>query len=209
MKSGLEIFARYSDYLLYQTKHARSFEGEIPQYKEGQEEYIKKEFSDFDRKIAILDCACGDGTGLECFKTLGFKNVIGAELCKEKVKLAKKSRFSVFAADMHDLPFHPSSFDIIYSSHTLEHALDPDKVIRSFHDLLRLFGLLLVVLPYPDDVNDEHRCKAHCGSKQLGLDLRDKGETVVYFFLERGFVLKSKTFSSEREPEIWLKLEKV
>jgi len=209
MKSGPEIFARYSDYLLYQTKYACSFEGKIPQYKEGQEEYIKKEFSDFDRKLAILDCACGDGTGLKCFKTLGFENVVGAELCEEKVKLAKKSRFKVFAADMHDLPFHPSSFDIIYSSHTLEHALDPNKVVQNFHDLLRLFGLLFVILPYPDDVSDEHRSKTHCGSKQLYLDVRDQGLTTVDFFLERGFALNSKQFNSLREPEIWLKLERI
>lgn len=209
MKNNLKIFARYSDYLVYQTKRACSFEGKIPRYKKGQEEYIKKEFSHFDRKIAILDCACGDGTGLKCFRTLGFKNVIGAELCRKKVKFAKKSRFKVSVADMHDLPFHPSSFDIIYSSHSLEHALDPDKVVQGFHDLLRLFGLLFIVLPYPDDMSDEHRRKAHCGSIQLGLDLKDEGETVVDFFLERGFALKSKKFSSEREPEIWLELERI
>jgi len=211
LKSNSRIFPRYSDYLVYQTEHARSLEGSILRWKEGQREYIKKQFSGFNRGVAILDCACGDGTGLKCFKSLDFRNVIGVELCREKVQLAKKSGFKVLTQDMHKLSsvFHPGSFDIIYSSHTLEHAFDPDKVVRSFYELLRLFGLMLVILPFPDNVEDKHRGKAHCGSKQLGLDIADDGRTTTDFFLNRGFALNSKQFDSQREPEIWLKLEKI
>lgn len=211
VKNDSKIFLDYADYLAYQTEHARSFEGKIPKYAHGQKEYIRKKFSSFDRKLSILDCACGDGTGLRCFKSLGFKNVIGVELCPEKIHLANRSGFKIFNEDMHKLLsiFHPSSFDIIYSSHSLEHAFDPDKVVRNFWELLGLFGRLFVVLPYPDNINDKHRRKAHCGSKILGLDRRDQGTDTSDFFTKRGFALRLKEFNSQREAEIWLELEKI
>lgn len=211
MKTSSALFAKYSDYLVYQTKNACSFEGQISRYKSGQEKFIKREFSSIDRNASILDCACGDGTGLQCFKSLDLKNVVGVELCQKKVQLARKSKFKIFRKDMHKLlsVFHPSTFDIIFSSHTLEHAFDPDRVIRDFHELLRLFGFIFIVLPYPDEVKDEHRKKAHCGSEELGLTIKDKGKTTVEYFLNRGFGLVSKEFNSEREPEIWLKLERI
>jgi len=211
VKKSFPLFATYSDYLAYQTKHACSLEGQIPRYKKGQEKFIKKEFLNIDRNASILDCACGDGTGLQCFKSLGFKNVVGIELCRKKARLARKSKFKIFQKDMHNLlsVFHPSTFDIIFSSHTLEHAFDPNQVIRSFHELLRFLGSIFIVLPYPDEVEDKHRKKAHCGSEKLGLTIKDEGETAVQYFLNREFRLASKKFNSEREPEIWLKLERI
>lgn len=211
MKTSSALFAKYSDYLVYQTKHACSFEGQISRYKKGQEEFIKKEFLDLDRNASILDCACGDGTGLQCFESLGFKNVVGVELCREKARLARRSKFKVFQKDMHKLLsiFRPSTFDIIFSSHTLEHAFDPDRVVRNFHELLRFLGSIFIVLPYPDEVKDKHRKKAHCGSEELGLTIKDKGKTAVEYFLNQGFGLVSKEFNSERESEIWLKLERI
>lgn len=209
MRNNSIIFSKYSDYLVYQTECAYSLESEIPKYREGQEEYIKEKFSDFDRKTAILDCACGDGIGLRCFGSLNFTNVVGIELSQEKAELAKKFGFKVFVEDMHKLlvSFNLNSFDVIYSSHTLEHALDPDKVLWNFHEILRPFGFLLVVLPYPDNIKNEHRSKAHCGSQFLGLDIEDQGQTTVKFFLERGFALKSQEFRARREPETWLKFK--
>ena len=52
---------------------------------------------------------------------------------------------------MHDLScFTDRSFDIVYSSHTIEHAYHPRRVVKELTRVLRSDGELIVVLPYPD-----------------------------------------------------------
>jgi SAM-dependent methyltransferase len=49
--------------------------------------------------------------------------------------------------DMHALLFPADSFDAVYSSHSLEHSYDPDKVVREIVRVARNGALIAVEVP--------------------------------------------------------------
>lgn len=75
---------------------------------------------DKDGKVLVL--GCGDGTELNHFRTLGFKNVWG--VTRHPVEAASGIE-GVVNADIHNLPFDEDTFDYVYSKETLEHLLAP------------------------------------------------------------------------------------
>ena len=153
----------------------------------------------------ILDCACGDGVGLRVFKELGFKIVAGVEYDEEKADKASETGCPVYNYDFHNLTPLLFTYDVVYSSHSLEHALYPDIVLREFHRVLEPNGVLFLVLPFPDTGTLE----AHVAKEILGTVEDDGGAKVVAYIESMGFELINKQFDSFREPEIWLTFKKV
>lgn len=49
--------------------------------------------------------------------------------------------------DMHDMTFPNNSFDVIFSSHSLEHSYDSAKVISELARVCRPGGLIAVEIP--------------------------------------------------------------
>lgn len=197
----------YQEYADLQKDFFCSYESEHDLWKKGQTRFINRYFKKLDRKAKILDIACGDGVGLQHFKKLGFTKVVGVEFNKKKAVRAKKYGFPVYEDDMHNLDrFKDKTFDAVYSSHTLEHAFDPEKATSEIYRILKKGGQFILVLPYPD--NYDFALKAHVGKYKLGTHIHDEGEEVVKFFERFGFTLTEKTFDSYRQPEIWLILEK-
>ncbi|MBI3558769.1 class I SAM-dependent methyltransferase [Candidatus Gottesmanbacteria bacterium] len=202
-----DIVKNYTEYQKLQKDTFCSFESENTKYRMGQQRCIKRLFSGTNRQKRILDIACGDGVGLREFKKLGFKNVIGVEFNDKKLILAGKIGYRVLNSDMHNLSSIGSHcVDIVYSSHTLEHAYYPDKVIRELYRVLVPAGRLYVILPYPD--TRKASLKAHGARLELGTNVSDNGVGVVNYFKKHGFSLLKKTFDSFREPEIWLALKR-
>lgn len=199
--------AIYKDYVKKQKCDGCSLESDNFLWRNGQIRFIKKMFGKLDRDKKLLDIACGDGVGLRQFKKMNFKNVVGVEFNAVKAKLAKKIGYKVCKCDMHDLrKLNGTTFDVIYSSHTLEHAYDIRKVLKEFGRFLKSDGLLVVVLPYPD-MHDFNR-EIHVAKYMIGLDKDDDGKSVVRFFKKNGFLVKRKTYDYYREPEIWLEMTK-
>lgn len=188
------------EYFYNQFVKYKSFEHENIHWTNGQNRYIALNFNDIDRNKNILDIACGDGVGLRFFKEMGFNNVTGFEYCDEKYAIAKQTGYPVFAGDFHNLDvFQDNSFDIVYSSHSLEHALDPNLVLLEFNRILKPGGSLFLVLPFVDYGADD----AHCAKYELGTNVDDQGERLISYITSRGFNLISKSFDNFREPEIW------
>lgn len=50
----------------------------------------------------------------------------------------------VRVADIHDPPYEPCSFDLIFCCETLEHLADPNRALRGLADLLRPGGRLIL-----------------------------------------------------------------
>lgn len=197
----------YAEYVRLQKEDYCSYESQNKHWSKGQKRYIKKKFSRVDRDKKILDIACGDGVGLKEFKKLGFENVTGVEFNKQKADLARETGYEVHELDMHNLTnLKSDSFDIVYSSHTLEHAYKPGKALQELHRVLKKGGLLLVVLPYPD--LSETNVKAHVAKFELGTNKTDGGKSIVDYFQAGRFHLLKKEFDKYREPEIWLTLSK-
>jgi ubiquinone/menaquinone biosynthesis C-methylase UbiE len=192
----------YGEYLKQQLQWA-SKESLTPRFVEGQKRYLEFMLVDFPKDLITLDMGCGEGLGMEYLtKSLEFTNVTGVDLSEEKLSVAKKNGHEVVNCDFHQLPFPDRSFDVVYSSHSLEHAHSPSKVVAEMKRILKVPGVLLIVLPYPDcgDWNNA----AHCGKFELGTNIIDEGKSVESFFKRVGFSKIELNFDSFREPEIWV-----
>ena len=151
------------------------------------------------------------GPGSRTFGRWGFWSLAGVELSGDKVlvaEIATDHRVPIYVGDMHErLPPPDGSVSIVLSSHTLEHAYEPAKVLAEFHRVLKPRGRLYVVLPYPDVAPQNE--KAHGAKYELGTDIEDGGETVARYFETHGFRCEWKQTDNVREAEVWLGLVRV
>lgn len=193
-----------AEYVKAQTVYYKSLESQNSLWRVGQERAVKMLFNKTSREARILDCACGDGVGLEVFRSLNFENIEAVELCEEKALLAGRFGYPVFVQDFHLLEdfmhLGTSMFDIVYSSHSLEHAHSPRKVLRGFRRLLKPGGLLQLILPFPDTGPLE----AHPGKQHLGTESKDTNATLIAVLEENGFTVINSKLDDFREPEIWI-----
>jgi 2-polyprenyl-3-methyl-5-hydroxy-6-metoxy-1,4-benzoquinol methylase len=206
-------FLNYDDYINYQTKSGLSFEKDNLHWTNGQHKCIEKHFSSIDRNLRILDICCGDGRGLQKFKELGFTNVTGVEICDEKIKFSKEINSNILKVDICAGPFElGEKYDIIYSSHSIEHVLNPEYTIKNIMNYLKDDGIFFLILPYPDvaaaDPSFDRRFKEHCGVIPLGLHINDNGVTIYNIIKNIGFNVIDMSFDNFREPEIHLTIKK-
>lgn len=179
-----------------------SFESENERYVRGQRRALEFFFSDVNKDSVILDCACGDGVGLKWFLDNGFGYANGVEMNPRKAKLAKRYSQSVYELDMHDLSSLGSDYDVIWSSHSLEHCHDPIKVLQEFKARLKPGGQFFLVLPYPDTTTVD----AHIGNKFLKTNM----DHVMAFIdlLKETFAVDEWKLDEFREKEVWVKAHK-
>lgn len=197
-------FQDYEEYVWSQTDFHRSFESDNEKWVAGQRRFIELFFpSALPKASRILDIACGDGVGLEALGDLGFSSVIGVDFCDEKLQRAREKGFAVCKADMHNLSmFRDSSFDVVYSSHSLEHCLYPDKAVLELVRVARPGAVFIVVVPYPG----EGAYSAHCGCVPMQLHVDDQGESTAKWFRHFGVVVEEIKQDSFREDELWLRM---
>jgi len=182
----------------------RSFESENPNWIAGQRRVIEEwVLPHINKTDWILDCACGDGSGLNIFVKWGHYNVMGMDFEPEKVRIARKVH-SVLEHDFH-IPFpNWNLLDVIYSSHSLEHAHDPVRVLNNFHAMLKPGSLLFLVLPFPDTGPAD----AHCGKEVLGTD-GENTERLNMVLAGCGFDVREQKLDSRREPEVWIRAKRL
>ena len=207
-------FIDYDDYIKYQTRDGLSFEKDNKTWVEGQKKCIEEKFSTLNRSLRILDICCGDGSGLNKLREMGFTDVTGVEISDEKISLATGIHSVVLKRDICCGPFDlGEKYDIIYSSHSLEHVLNPEYTITNIMKFLKDDGIAFIILPYPDveaaNPFNDHSFKIHCGIMPLGLHVNDEGKTVCEVFENLGFEIVRKDFFNYRENEIHLTLKKI
>jgi ubiquinone/menaquinone biosynthesis C-methylase UbiE len=186
------IYPCYADYRKAQLIDFRS------QDNPNQERFIDQ-LMDYPRDSQILDVACGEGLSLKHFQAKGFTRVEGFEWDPDKVSQASQYGYRVHQGDMHDLHTFPAqSFDVIYCSYALEHALKPRKVLQQFRHALKATGELVLVVPFPDPETEQ----SHCGKAELGTDVDDGGQKLINVLQAAGFAITKWRFD---ESEIWAK----
>jgi len=92
----------------------------------------------------VLCVGCRNRAELDYFETKGTRSVKGVDLYSEDPR--------IIIMDMHRLEFPAGSFDIVYSSHSLEHALFPQQVAAEFIRVVKPGGYLAIEVPIQFEV---------------------------------------------------------
>ncbi len=103
----------------------------------------------------VLCVGCRNAAELDYFRDKGAKSVIGIDLFSQ--------REDILVMDMHAMTFEADRFDVIYNSHSLEHALNLEQVTGELVRTMRDGGIIAVEVPVRYDV------------KRTGTDLIDFG----------------------------------
>jgi SAM-dependent methyltransferase len=87
----------------------------------------------------VLCVGCRNKAELEYFQGKGVNQVVGIDLYSEDPK--------ILVMDMHHMTFPGSSFDVVYSAHSLEHAYDVNQVAAEFVRVAKEGGLIVIEVP--------------------------------------------------------------
>lgn len=91
----------------------------------------------------VLCVGCRNLHELRYFESLGAREVKGIDLYSEWEQ--------VEVMDMHDLRYPDAVVDVVYSSHSLEHSLNPEVAIKEFVRVLRPGGIIAIEVPVAFD----------------------------------------------------------
>ena len=98
---------------------------------------------------AVLCIGCRNGHELDEFRARGFADVVGIDIFSQ--------RSDIVVMDMHELAFPDDSFDVVYSSHSLEHAYDVDGVVAQIARVGRDGAVVAVEVPVRHHGSDADR----------------------------------------------------
>lgn len=171
-------------------------------YRVGERRAIELFFEDVPKDKRILDLGCGIGTGIHRLISLGYEDVIGIDLHPKKITLARKRHLPVFQRDVYNFEF--SAFDVVWSSHSFEHMMNPAMAIKILIEKTKWGAEFFFVMPYPDTGDPV----AHCASKEIGLYEDDNGVMLENWLYDQSLVCYHKKMDNFREKEIWLKCRK-
>lgn len=99
----------------------------------------------------FLDIGCGKGHGLSLAARKGCQ-VIGVDPFPDNAGVSPELQdlgceYSIVEGFCENLPFKDGSFDVVYSSHMLEHTSDYAKSISEMHRVLQPNGVLIMGVP--------------------------------------------------------------
>ena len=98
---------------------------------------------------SVLCVGCRNGIELDEFRARGLRNVVGIDIFSQ--------RDDILVMDMHRMTFASDSFDVVYSSHSLEHAHDPGQVVAELVRVARDGSVIAVEVPVRHRGSDADR----------------------------------------------------
>ncbi|MCU4139987.1 MAG: 2-polyprenyl-3-methyl-5-hydroxy-6-metoxy-1 [Methanophagales archaeon] len=102
--------------------------------------YFREFLDRNDYKMLEIGCATGN------FLANDPENIIGIDINKNLLKIARKRGFNVLLVDVENgLCFKDSSFDAIHASHIIEHLSDPIYFMKECFRILKEGGKLVVI----------------------------------------------------------------
>jgi len=113
-------------------------------------------------KGLVLEVGCGLG-GLASILAKD-SMVVGLDLSRKYLHIAKNSLDSSVLGVAEFLPFHREVFDVAVAECLLEHVISPEEVVEQIIPTLKSNGVLYVLVPYKEDISkyqDLHGVKAH------------------------------------------------
>jgi SAM-dependent methyltransferase len=105
----------------------------------------------FCRDAVVLDAGCGAGYGAAHLAAAGARQVYGIDVSPEAIEFSRhhfrRPNLEFQVADLQHLSFPAGSFDVVFTSNTLEHVPDVLSFLRAAHAALKPTGALLVAVP--------------------------------------------------------------
>tara|TARA_B100001741_G_C16535129_1_gene591501 strand:- start:247 stop:1131 length:885 start_codon:yes stop_codon:yes gene_type:complete len=136
-------FKFYNDYINHEKVN---LEKNAPKLKTGayknEIELFEKIFKN--KNIKILEFGAGLGAWIIALKQKNFNNIYGVEISKKRRQFLKKNKINCY----ENLNYIKNKkFDLIYSDQTLEHLVDPGKILKTLVSKLKKDGILVVKIP--------------------------------------------------------------
>ncbi len=148
MSTDKKTIKSYDKYAVEWAKKMRSGENTAHSYLEKPAMYNKLP----DLKGKSILCI-GSGTGEECehLKSLGAKRVVGIDISKGLINVAKESYpdLEFYVMDMEKLNFPPNTFDYVYSSLVMHYVKDWTKSLNCIRKVLKTSGTVLFSTHHP------------------------------------------------------------
>jgi SAM-dependent methyltransferase len=97
----------------------------------------------------LLDVGCGTGYAMVKARALGFE-VTGLEPSTQDVRGVRfggDDSLKITTGTAEEMPFDTHAFDMVYSSHALEHFHDRDRGLLEIRRVLRPGGMAVIVVP--------------------------------------------------------------
>lgn len=134
---------------IYEELYLRSeftYSGLVENLKKTYGYYLKKAEKYVPSKNSFLEIGCGNGFFLEEALEQGYKSVFGVEPSSHAIqsaspKIKKFIKMEMFTKNS----FSPNSFDCICIFQTLDHLLDPVKMLEDALALLKPGGVLIAI----------------------------------------------------------------
>jgi SAM-dependent methyltransferase len=101
---------------------------------------LTKFFSGIDKNARLLDFGCGLGQNIYYLP-----NAMGVDISKFGVDFCKSKGINA-TNDLDSIP--NESFDVLFSSHVLEHHPHPKTMLEDIHSKLKKGSDLILVIPY-------------------------------------------------------------
>src|SRR5689334_22341142 len=122
----------------------------------------------------VLDVGSGDGAAAHALapycRSLTCVDASARMIEAAKERLGKFSHVRAEVADVHELPFRPSSFDAVLVFHTLTYAEHPPRALAECARVLRPGGRLVLLCL---DRHEQHEVTARYGERHPGFSPRD------------------------------------
>jgi len=186
-------------YPLHQYKNYK----DVPKHKNIDFALYFREFLERD-DYKMLEIGCSTGNFLANDPT----NILGIDINKNSLKLAKDRGFNVLCGDVeHGLFFKDNSFDAIYASHVIEHLNNQIYFLKECYRILKPDGLLIVITEdfskaykvFYDDPTHRHpltrrsleKCALEARFKKFKVE-RQNVPTIMSLFVRKGLLSLNK-----------------
>lgn len=99
------------------------------------------------RHDPILDVGCCDGKCADYFRMQGYSNYRGLDVSFQAASFCLKKNVFAVIGDAHNIPCKTFFYRAVLLIHTLEHCIDPGKVLREVNRILVTDGMAYVNVP--------------------------------------------------------------
>lgn len=106
-------------------------------------------FKKFHIKEPVLDLGCATGLFLQEAKNRGYKKIIGIDVSKYAVKIARQNGLRAYTYNGKKIPFKDNSFGTVFCYEVIEHVPrnKANMLLRECHRVLKSGGKLLLFSP--------------------------------------------------------------